>query len=177
MVELLKELNDLGWFNVILIIALAIILIPLAIESWKKFVKSIGLKSVEEIEDEKTESTLSHLEHEVEQYKENRIHDREQSFQIQHELIDMINSVNDALNKIKSDALEDKIERMRWRILDFASQLRNRQIIGLEQFNFIFKTYDKYEKILEENGLINGQVEESIKFIREKYHEMLSQKK
>ena len=173
MIDALEKLNELGWFYVVLVIALVIILIPLVIESWKKFIKAIGLQSVEEVHDEKTEDAIHHLEHEVEQYKENRIHDREQSFQIQHELIDMINKITDSLNEIKSDALEEKIERMRWKILDFASQLRNNQILCSEQFNYIFKTYDDYENILKKYDLTNGQVEESIKFIREKYHEML----
>lgn len=174
MVDTLEKLNEFGWFYVVLVIALVIVLIPLIVESWKKFVKAIGLQSVEEIQDEQTEKTIHHLEHEVEQYKENRIHDREQSFQIQHELIDMINKITDSLDEIKADALEEKIERMRWKILDFASQLRNGQILCSEQFNYIFKTYDDYEKLLKKYGLTNGQVEESIKFIRERYHEMLA---
>lgn len=174
MIDIIEQLNDIGWLQTILIIALVIVLIPLIIESWKKFKTSLKLKSVDEINDEKTEDTISHLEHEVEQYKENRIHDREQSFKIQHELIDAIDKIRETLDEIKADALEEKIERMRWKILDFASALRNNQITCVEQFDYVLKTYDDYEKLLEKHGRTNGQVEESIKYIREKYHEMLA---
>lgn len=177
MIDILKQLNDYGWFQTIVTIILVIILIPMIPEAWKKFKSGLKLKSVDEIEDEKTEDAIVHLEHEVAQYKENRIHDREQSFQIQHELVDAIDQIKKALDEIKADALEEKIERMRWKILDFASALRNKQITCVEQFDYVLKTYDDYEKLLEKNNLTNGKVEESIKYIHEQYHEMLQSEK
>ena len=72
------------------------------------------------------------------------------------------------LNKLTSIILEKSIEDFRWEILDFSSALSNGRKYNLEAYNHIFKIYEKYEKILRDNGMENGLVEESIKFIREK---------
>jgi predicted DNA-binding protein (UPF0278 family) len=40
-------------------------------------------------------------------------------------------------------------------------------------FDHIIHIYNKYEKILEENNMENGLIEESIKFVREKYRKYL----
>ena len=58
-------------------------------------------------------------------------------------------------------------------ILDFCSSLSNNQKQNNEAFNDIFRTYADYEQILKDNKLENGQAEESMKFIREKYQERL----
>ena len=57
--------------------------------------------------------------------------------------------------------------------MDFCSALSNGRKYNRESFNHIFSVYEKYEKILKENKMENGLVEESIKFIREKYSEKL----
>lgn len=191
MIDILNQLNDIGWFNVVITLALVIILIPLAIDSWKKFKLSIGLKSVNEIEEQEIQSSLQKmtselekLSEEVKQYGNNRINDREKSFKKEKEIYDTIERVTDAinvtieemavtLNEMKQDALDEKIERIRWRILDFAGDLRNGKITDIEQFYYIFKTCDKYEDLIKANNLKNGQVTEAIKFIHEKYHELL----
>lgn len=55
----------------------------------------------------------------------------------------------------------------------FANDLINGKTCYKEQFDNILKTYGSYEKILEENNMTNGQVEESMKFIKEQYHELI----
>ena len=45
--------------------------------------------------------------------------------------------------------------------------------IKSQELNDIFRTYADYEQILKDNKLENGQAEESMKFIREKYQERL----
>ena len=71
--------------------------------------------------------------------------------------------------------MEDKIERKRWNILNFADELRhNDGVADNERYNNVFRDYDDYERIIRDKGLSNGYVEESIKFIRLKYQEMLN---
>ena len=43
----------------------------------------------------------------------------------------------------------------------------------MEAYQFIMSSYSEYEKILEEHGMTNGLVEESIEFIRGSYQEHL----
>ena len=56
MLELLDRASAIGWGTVIAVIALAILLIPLAVEGWNRFLKSLGLvkkKSLQEAQREK----------------------------------------------------------------------------------------------------------------------------
>ena len=56
MLELLDRASAIGWGTIIAVIALAILLVPLAIEGWNRFLKSLGLvkkKSLQEAQREK----------------------------------------------------------------------------------------------------------------------------
>ena len=62
---------------------------------------------------------------------------------------------------------------MRYDILEFASSLSSGKKYNRESFDHILRTYQKYERILEENGMENGLVEESVKYIQGAYHDLL----
>ena len=84
-----------------------------------------------------------------------------------------ISKISQGIDDIKDALLKDNIEKKRKSILDFCSSLSNNQKQNNEAFNDIFRTYAEYEQILKDNKLENGQAEESMKFIREKYQEKL----
>lgn len=109
----------------------------------------------------------------IREYAENRIHDREQSLAVQNQFSEAINTISDKIDTMQENFIIDKIENMRWKILGFANDLINGKTCYKEQFDNILRTYDDYEQILEKNSMSNGQVEESMKFIREKYHELI----
>lgn len=109
----------------------------------------------------------------ISEYADNRIHDREQSLYIQKQITDAIETISHKIDTIQENFIIDKIENMRWKILGFANDLINGKTCYKEQYDNILKTYDDYERILEKNNMSNGQVEESMKFIREKYHELI----
>ena len=81
--------------------------------------------------------------------------------------------IKSELNDLKRIVIDKNIEDWRWEILDFSSALSNGRVYNRESFNHVFKIYKKYEKILKENDMENGLVEESIKFIKEEYNERL----
>lgn len=80
--------------------------------------------------------------------------------------------IND-VKKLTSLFVEKEIEDMRWEILNFCSALSNGRKYNREAYAHVFSTYEKYEKILEENNMENGLIEESMEFIRIKYKEDL----
>ena len=84
-----------------------------------------------------------------------------------------ITKMSKGIENIESELLDNNLERKRKYILDFCSSLSNGQKQNREAFNNVFKTYKKYEKILSDHNMENGQAEESIKFISEKYQEYL----
>ena len=74
------------------------------------------------------------------------------------------------LEVTKELTLDLYINVNRNRIIDFASKVVNENVIvSREEFNRIFKIYDEYEEILKKYGKTNGEVEVSIRIIRDAY--------
>ena len=56
MLDLIDRASAIGWGTIISVIVLAILLIPMAVEGWNRFLKSLGLvkkKSLQEAQREK----------------------------------------------------------------------------------------------------------------------------
>lgn len=72
----------------------------------------------------------------------------------------------------KVDSMTDivvnvQIRQMRTTILDMASAIsENNRWYSVEQLTRAVKDYDEYERVLKANGLENGEVEDSIKVIK-----------
>ena len=76
----------------------------------------------------------------------------------------------DALEVTKELTLDLYININRNRIIDFAGKVINEDVpVSREEFNRVFKIYGEYEDILEKYGKTNGEVEVSIRIIREAY--------
>lgn len=126
--------------------------------------------------DEKIDSihNAEHIEHEV--WHQQSISIRDNLTENQHKLEENQNSfmqtladISNAIAELKEDFLDERLERKRWNILNCASKLRNGEFVDYEEYNNVFQDYDSYEDLIKKNGLTNGLIEESIKFIREKY--------
>lgn len=182
MIEAFNGLSALGWGNAILVFLFSIIFVAAFIEVRKRICDFFGIETKWSLKEkardkkiENLEADISKVQEEIKNINENRTHDREQSFKIQKDLIANFSQVTNTLADIKNDILEDKIERKRWNILNFADELRhNDGVADNERYNNVFRDYDDYERIIHDKGLSNGYVEESIKFIRLKYQEMLN---
>lgn len=120
-----------------------------------KIKKTLRIKFGFEEDKETIEDRISTLEkHDNWQYKE-------------------IIKMSKGIENIESELLDNNLERKRKYILDFCSSLSNGQKQNKEAFNNVFKTYKKYEELLTAHKMENGQAEESMKFISEKYQEFL----
>ena len=84
--------------------------------------------------------------------------------------------IKDDIQKLSKMFIDLEIQDIRWNILSFCSDLSNGKQFSSEYYDYVFKLYDKYEKMLKENDLTNGLVEQSISYIQEKYHESLQEK-
>ena len=82
--------------------------------------------------------------------------------------------IKDDIKKLSNMFVDLEIQDIRWNILNFCSDLSNGKQFSNEYYDYVFKLYDKYEKMLTENGLTNGLIEQSISYIREKYHDSLN---
>lgn len=110
------------------------------------------------------------LHSEMKQYSDNRIKDREQSLQIQKEFTTSINGLSQLF-------LDKQISDYRWEIINVADKISNGRIVSKECLKHAIGTYDKYEKIIKEHNLVNGEVTISIGVIRDEYAKVLSDEK
>lgn len=81
-----------------------------------------------------------------------------------------LDTTNDKLDKNNKATISILIDNMRNTIINFASYvIDEKNPVTREQFNRVFRMYDDYEEIIEEEGLVNGEVDIAIRIIRESY--------
>lgn len=79
-------------------------------------------------------------------------------------------SVTNALKENSKITEELFVQSSRDRIIDFATKVTDgKSLVSREEFNRIFKVYDKYEAFLEECEMTNGEVDVAIRIIKESY--------
>lgn len=78
------------------------------------------------------------------------------------------------LLNVKQEVVKLRIESMRSEIIAFASRVSNGNcLVTREEFNRIFRLYDEYERILEENGMENGEIDINYQIIKRAYEKRL----
>lgn len=71
--------------------------------------------------------------------------------------------------------VEKQINDYRWEIINFSNRVANGETCNKDSYRHCFATYEKYEKLLEENEMENGEVEISMEIINESYKQKLKQ--
>ena len=91
---------------------------------------------------------------------------------MRNQWVDKVNQSMDEFTHIKDIVLDISIENKRNKIIDFANRaIDMNRSVSREEFNQVFKIYDEYEKIIEENGRTNGEVDISYRMINDAYKE------
>lgn len=71
-----------------------------------------------------------------------------------------IQALSETLDKVNQTVLDIQIDNKRSQIIDFACIASDEHIpVTREQFNRIFKMYEDYERIIQENNMTNGEIE------------------
>ena len=78
------------------------------------------------------------------------------------------------IKKLTQMFVEKEIDDMRWEINNFATIVSEGKPCNKDSFQHCIRVYEKYEKILEENGLENGEVEISMQLISDAYKQKLT---
>ena len=155
----LNEINFGVVFTGVIIILVGIVSIISLIEKISVIIKK-PVKWLKNRDDD--HNLVIQTEKELKKLREKHEEDTRQS--IRHDEM-----IREELQRLTSLFLDKQIDDMRWEILDFTSALSSGRKYNRESFDHIFRIYNKYEKILEENKMENGLVEESIKYVREQY--------
>lgn len=136
---------------------------------------------------EEMREVIAETQSSIQEYSENRIKDRKVSIEKEKRLNNRIDSmfaldesrdqeiheISDNLKKLTSMFVDKEISDYRWHIINFATNIAAGKECTREAYNWCFQIYEKYERVLEENGLENGQVELSMEVINESYKEKL----
>lgn len=188
-VDAVTEVSNLGseGFKIFLLFVVAGLLI------WEVFdkLKSRFGKTHRELKDESVDARLKELDNKInEKYNElnfriDEFYNKQKEYHAesldirggladkQEEISSAISSITEILNEMREEQVDEKIQRMRWQILEVANYIRNKEDVNMEQLNNALTTYDDYERILQKHNLLNGQVDVSIQLIREKKLEIM----
>lgn len=73
------------------------------------------------------------------------------------------------IKKLTDLFVDKEINDYRWEIINLADKIASGKTVSKECLRHALSTYEKYEKIINEHGLVNGEVEISIEIIKEAY--------
>ena len=113
-VNIFNNINEIGW-GIVVIAAILLLSLWIAMkELAKKALSSLGLRTNASIEKEKLMTRLNDMQEEINTFKSNRIHDREQSLEIQKQLTEKQVKISETLDRIgdKVDLLSKEINDM-----------------------------------------------------------------
>lgn len=101
-------------------------------------------------------------------------HDRDDYHKRQEENLRQFDELRKDLAKNSEITLAIFIENKREAIIAFAGKVADPgALVTHEQFRRIFKIYEEYEAIIKEYNMTNGEVDISIRIIREAYEDRL----
>lgn len=83
--------------------------------------------------------------------------------------------ISSDLKKLTNLFVSKEINDYRWEIINLADKISANKFVSKECLRHAISTYEKYEKIIEDNGLSNGEVEISIEVIKECYQNRLKE--
>lgn len=81
--------------------------------------------------------------------------------------------ISNDIQKLTQMFIDKEIDDMRWEINNFATKVSEGRPCNKDSFKHCIHVYEKYEKILAENGLENGEVEISMDIINDAYKKKL----
>lgn len=150
-----QALAKIDYLTLLLWVFVILSFIKICLSLYDYYKKRWRIKTGKEFDKETVETRLTTLEkHDNWQYQE-------------------IQKISKGIDDIKDNLVQKEISDIRWELLNFCSALTGGQDYNKEAFEHIFRTYEQYEKILADNHMSNGYIVESMKVVREIYHNKL----
>lgn len=79
------------------------------------------------------------------------------------------------IKNLKDIIVDKEINDYRWEIINLADKISSGKSVSKECYKHAMSTYEKYEEIIANSGRTNGEVEISIRIIRDSYQEKLKE--
>ena len=88
------------------------------------------------------------------------------------EMVEVNVEQNGEMARLNGKIDKNEIDRIRWELFQFARVCRNGQEPSHEEFKHIFKLHQKYNDLIHENGLTNGEMDIEYAFVEQYYLEL-----
>lgn len=164
--DAIKELTQIDYSSLLISICVVLFGIKAIVSVFEWFIDKLGLETKGMRKQREEHDLLIRTSQNISELQRKHIEDMEYSNTRDEEICKDI-------QKLTGMFLDKEIDDWRWKILDFSSAVSNGRKYSRESFDHIIKVYKKYEKVLKENDMENGLVDESMEFIRRKYQEHL----
>lgn len=157
-----------SWLIVLLILTYLIDISKIQLNPWKWVGKLIrkGLRDLGSVLTEDVRTELSTFKEQYDTGTKAHVKECMSLYDKLDNLEKNISTVNEQLNNHIAESL-------RRDILDFQNSCINKRRHTKEEWTYVYKVCDKYEKHIEANHLKNSEAEEAIAYIRHVYRECL----
>ena len=140
---------------------------------WEKLLDVLGLETKASLQKKALEKKLSDMEQKIADFEQSQHNYHDQSISIRDKLEDNQKVLQDGISELKMLLINKEIDDIRTTILDFSNAVMNGRDYNKEQYEHIIDLYDKYEKILDQNGMTNGRVTASMEFVLKNYQDLM----
>lgn len=83
----------------------------------------------------------------------------------------LVGELEEEIHSIKKDIVEEKINNIRWNVLDYANSCRNGRMHTKDEWYHVIAQLKQYESYVKENNIDNGVMEEETKYLRKLFEE------
>ena len=172
-IETVEMATEGGGPNLFIIFATVLVAVVFIIDNIKKIRDAFGISNKWERHEQEQNIKIQDLNDKIKTIKLDVDELRRYSKDAKDQREKFEERTTNVLKEIRNDMIEEKIERIRSSIIEFASCLKLRDY-NQESYTHIFDLYSKYEKLLEDNHLKNGYIEMSMEYIKKRYAEQLA---
>lgn len=172
-IEQIQKIHEFGEINVIISLLLCAMLVIALKAGWEKLLDVLGLETKASLQKKALEKKLSDMEQKIADFEQSQHDYHNQSITIRDKLEDNQKVLQDGIGELKMLLINKEIDDIRTTILDFSNAVMNGRDYNKEQYEHIIDLYDKYEKILEQNGMTNGRVTASMEFVLKNYQDLM----
>lgn len=160
--DTIRELTEINYGTLIVSVFIILVAFKFLWELLDWFIKKLGLETKLMRQKREEHELLVTTAENLSELQKKQQEDTERA--IEHD-----KTIKEDLAKLTSMFVEKEINDYRWEINNFATKISENKPVNKDCFKHCFKTYALYEKILEENNLKNGEVENSMNIINEAY--------
>lgn len=172
-IEQIQKIHEFGEINVIISLLLCAMLVIALKAGWDKLLDALGLETKASLQKKALEKKLSDMEQKIADFEQSQHNYHDQSISIRDKLEDNQKVLQDGIGELKMLLINKEIDDIRTTILDFSNAVMNGRDYNKEQYEHIIDLYDKYEKILDQNGMTNGRVTASMEFVLKNYQDLM----